>query len=122
MEEPRPQLDIPVAVRIIAWFQIIGGVLSVLTGLRLIGSVGWLFVLAGAAAIAAGWGLLNARLWAYYTVLALASLNILLALPILFGGANTLLFTLIVNAVILLVLLGGQARAWAASLRAGSTP
>lgn len=114
MSEPRRRRDIPASVRIIAWFEIIGGVLSVLTGLRLIGSVGWLFIAAGAVAIAGGWGLLNARLWAYYTVLLLAGLNIVFAL---LRGASTLLFTLIVNAVILLVLLGGQSRAWAQSLR-----
>jgi hypothetical protein len=116
--EPRPRLDVPASVRIIAWFEIIGGVLSVITGLRLIGSVGWLFIAAGAAALAAGWGLLKGRLWAYYAVLVIAGLNIVFALPILLRGANTLLFTLIVNAIILLVLLGGQSRAWAQSLRA----
>jgi hypothetical protein len=118
VEESRPRLAIPPSVRIIAWFEIIGGVLSMLTGLRLIGSIGWLFLAAGAVGIAAGWGLLHARLWAYYTVLVLAGLNIVFSLPILLRGAGTLLFTLIVNAVILLVLLGGQPRAWAASLHA----
>jgi hypothetical protein len=117
VDQPRPRSVIPASIRIIAWFEIIGGVLSALTGLRLIGSVGWLFIAAGAVAIAGGWGLLNARLWAYYTVLVLAALNIVFALPILLRGASTLLFTLIVNAVILLVLLGGQSRAWVESLR-----
>jgi hypothetical protein len=117
VEELRPRRVVPASVRIIAWFEIIGGVLSVLTGLRLIGSVGWLFIAAGAVAMAAGWGLLNARLWAYYTVLVLAGLNIVFSLPILLRGAGTLLFTLIVNAVILLVLLNRPSRDWAASLR-----
>jgi hypothetical protein len=117
VEQPRPRLDIPASVRIIAWFEMIGGALSVLTGLRLIGSVGWLFIAAGAVAMAAGWGLLKARLWAYYTVLVLAGLNIVFSLPIMLRGAGTLLFTLIVNAIILLVLLGGPSRDWAASLR-----
>jgi hypothetical protein len=117
MDPSRPPPRIPTLVRIIAWFEIIGGVLAVVNGILLLSRGGWLLIVPGAVAILGGWGLLRAKLWAYYTVVVVAAANVVLASPVLSLGKSTALFTLVVNALILLILLGGQSRAWAASLR-----
>jgi uncharacterized membrane protein (DUF2068 family) len=109
---------IPVPIRAIAWFEMIGGVLAIMNGFLLLSRGGWLLILPGVVAILGGWGLLHAKLWAYYTVVVIAAINIVIASPLLTRGRSAALFTLIVNAVILLILLGGQARGWAQSLRA----
>jgi hypothetical protein len=108
---------IPVPIRIIAWFEIIGGAFAIVNGILLISRGGWLLIAPGAAAILGGWGLLKEKLWAYFTVLAVAAVMVVLASPLLSGGRSTALFTLIVNAAILMVLLGDRSRAWAATLR-----
>ena len=87
-----------------------------MSGLILIARGGWLLLAPGGVAILGGWGLLRGKLWGYFLVLAIASLNVVLASPLLTGTVS--LFTLIINAAILLVLLGGRSRAWAESLRA----
>jgi uncharacterized membrane protein (DUF2068 family) len=112
----RPQ--IPALVRVIAWFEMIGGALAIMNGIVLLSRGGWLLILPGIIAILGGWGLLRAKLWAYYTVVVIAAINIVLASPLLTRGRSAALFTLIVNTVILFILLGGQARGWAQSLRA----
>jgi hypothetical protein len=117
MAQSRPRPVVPVTVRIIALFEIIGGGLAIIDGFLLISRGGWVLILPGIVAILGGWGLLNAKLWAYYTVLVVAAVMVVLASPLLTRGRSTALFTLIVNAVILLVLLGGRSRAWAESLR-----
>jgi hypothetical protein len=116
--DPAPTRSrIPAPIRVIAWFEMIGGALAIVNGFILLSRGGWLLILPGVVAILGGWGLLRAKLWAYYTVVAIAGINIVLASPLLSRGRSAALFTLIVNAVILLILLGGQARGWAQSLR-----
>ena len=117
MDRPQPRRHIPPFIRIIAWFEIIGGALAIVNGILLFSRGGWLLILPGAIAILGGWGLLGAKLWAYYTVLVVAALNVVIASPLLSRGRSTALFTLVVNAVILLILLSGRSRDWAASLQ-----
>jgi hypothetical protein len=117
MQEHRPRPYVPILVRVIAWFEIVGGTLAVVSGAVLIAGGGWALIVPGAVSIAAGWGLLNARLWAYYAALALAAVNIIVASPLLSLGRNVAMFSLIVNAAILLILLNRESRGWAESLR-----
>jgi hypothetical protein len=119
MDRPRPRRHIPPFIRIIAWFEIIGGALAIVNGFLLFSRGGWLLILPGTVAILGGWGLLGAKLWAYYTVVVVAAVNVVIASPLLSRGRSTALFTLIVNAVILLILLSGRSRDWAASLAGG---
>ncbi|HEV8571676.1 MAG TPA: hypothetical protein VGR49_01345 [Actinomycetota bacterium] len=117
MDRARTRPRIPVPIRIIAWFEIIGGAFAILNGILLLTRGGWLLILPGAVAIFGGWGLLGAKLWAYFTVVGVAAAMVVLASPLLSLGRTTELFTLIVNAVILLVLLSRGSRTWAESLR-----
>jgi hypothetical protein len=117
MQNRPPRPHVPIVIRIIGWFEIIGGTLALITGVVLLATRAWLFIVPGAVTIAAGWGLLNAKLWAYYTVIVVAGANIVVASPLLSLGRNVALFTLIVNATILLILLNRESRSWAESLR-----
>lgn len=116
MEEHR-RARMPLLVRAIAWFEIIGGLLAVISGAVLFARGGWAFILPGAVGIAGGWGLLHAQLWAYYLVLLFAGINVVLASPLLTRGRTVAMFTLVLNAAILLVLLNRASRQWAESLR-----
>jgi drug/metabolite transporter (DMT)-like permease len=118
MQERPPRPHVPVLIRIIGWFEIVGGVLAVVSGVVLIASRGWVLIVPGAVSVAAGWGLLNAMLWAYFTAMVIAAANIVVASPLLSLGRNVALFTLFVNAAILLILLNRESRSWAESLRA----
>lgn len=89
-----------------------------ISGAVLIAGRGWVLIVPGAVSIAAGWGLLNSRLWAYYTAMVIAAVNLVVASPLLSLGRSVAMFSLIVNAAILLILLTRESRAWAESLRA----
>jgi hypothetical protein len=109
--------SVPVPIRLIAWFELIGGGFAILNGLFLLSRGGWLLIVAGIVAVAGGIGLLLSKLWGYVTVLAIAAVMIVLASPLLSLGQRTDLFTLIVNVVVLLVLLTRGSLVWASSLR-----
>jgi hypothetical protein len=118
VDEPRTPSDFPRPIRVVAWYQIIGGVLLLINGFLLLATFGWLLIPSGIASVVAGWGLLQRKFWAYWTVVAISALNIVIASPVLSGGRSVALFSLIVNAVIVLLLLSRRSLAWAESLRA----
>ena len=117
MDEPPSHPDLPRPLRIVAWYEIIGGLLLLLNGVLLLSGLGWLLILPGIVSVVGGWGLLKKRFWAYWTVVAISAINLVVASPLLTGGRSVALFSLIVNAVILLVLLSRRSLAWAGSLR-----
>jgi hypothetical protein len=118
VEEPRPRSSFPRHIRIVAWYEIFGGVLLLINGFLLLTTYGWLLIPSGIVSIVAGWGLLHRKYWAYWAVLAISGLNIVIASPVLSGGRSVALFSLIVNAVIVLLLLSRRSLAWAQTLRA----
>jgi hypothetical protein len=118
VDEPPSHPDMPTLLRIVAWYEIVGGLLLLLSGILLLSRLGWLLILPGIVAAVAGWGLLKKRFWAYWTVVAISAINLVIASPLLSEGRSVALFSLIVNAVILLLLLTRRSLAWAQSLRA----
>ena len=111
--------EMPRPIRIVAWYEIIGGLLLLVSGVLLLSRLGWLLLLPGVVSVVGGWGLLRRRFWAYWTVVAISAINLVIASPLLSGGRSVALFSLIVNAVILLLLLSRRSLAWAGSLREG---
>jgi hypothetical protein len=116
--EPRTRADFPWFIRIVAWYQIIGGIFLLINGFLLLASFGWILILSGIVSIVAGWGLLQRKYWAYWTVVAVSAINVVIASPVLSGGRSVALFSLIVNAVIVLLLVSRRSLAWAETLRA----